>query len=108
MKRPASYEYSRILGPQIRLALGLGSCYGPSTLPATEYARRFKAVINKCDICDDRLTECQDNIESKIDMLQEIDDSYESEYDRHEPRLLLCAYCVKEYLLPSYHAKKSD
>ena len=58
--------------------------------------KRFKIVINKCDICDDRL--CLDNMESKIDMLQEIDDSYESEYDKHEPRLLLCGYCQREYV----------
>jgi len=35
-------------------------------------------------------------------MLKEIDDSYESEYDIHEPRLLLNDYCMKEYLIPGY------
>ena len=63
--------------------------------------RDAKVVINRCDICNDPLN-CADVIESQIDMLQEIDDSYESEYDKHEPRLLLCDYCTKEYLIPAY------
>ena len=53
----------------------------------------FKPVIYRCDICDEHLTEVPDNLEAQIDMLQEIDDSYESEYDKHEPRLLLYNYC---------------
>jgi hypothetical protein len=65
----------------------------------------FKIVVNKCDICDDRL-ECADDIESQIDMLQELDDSYESECDKTTyydgPKLLLCGYCTKEYRIPSY------
>lgn len=57
----------------------------------------FKIVVNRCDICDDRL-ECADDIESQIDMLQELDDSYESECDKTTyydgPKLLLCAATV--------------
>ena len=53
----------------------------------------FKPVIYRCDICDEHLTEVPDNLEAQTDMLQEIDDSYESEYDKHEPRLLLYNYC---------------
>lgn len=63
--------------------------------------KEFKGVINRCDICDDRIM-CQDNIESQIDMLDEIDNSYLDEDDKHEPRLLLCDYCKKEYLIPAY------
>lgn len=62
----------------------------------------FKPVIYRCDICDEHLTEVPDNLEAQIDLLQEIDDSYESEYDKHEPRLLLCNYCQKEYSIPSW------
>lgn len=36
-----------------------------------------------CDICNDRL-ECADDIESQIDILEKIDDSYESECDRQD------------------------
>ena len=67
--------------------------------------RLFRSIsvrVHKCDICDDRL-ECNDDIESHIDMLNEIDDSFESEYDKTEPKLLLCGYCQKEYLIPSYN-----
>ena len=64
--------------------------------------RDFKPVIYRCDICDEHLTEVPDNLEAQIDMLQEIDDSYECEYDKHEPRLLLCNYCQKEYSIPSW------
>lgn len=63
--------------------------------------REFKAVINRCDLCDDPIPSKED-IEIKIDILKEIDDSYESEYDKHEPRLLLCGYCQREYLIPAY------
>jgi hypothetical protein len=49
---------------------------------------------------------CKDNIEGQIDILQEIDNSYESEADRTTyldgPKLLLCDYCRKEYVIPSY------
>lgn len=67
--------------------------------------RQIRAIsvrVHKCDLCEDQLTNVSDNIESHIDMLQEIDDSYLSEYDKQEPRLLLCGYCKKGYLLPSY------
>ena len=39
-------------------------------------------------------------------IIDEIDDSFESEYDKSTyeqgHKLLLCDYCQKEYLLPSY------
>ena len=37
--------------------------------------RNFRVAHNKCDICNDRLM-CSDDIESQIDILNEIDDSY--------------------------------
>ncbi len=63
--------------------------------------RIFKPVVNRCDICNDAIP-CLEDIEVKIDMLKEIDDSMESEYDRQQPKLLLCNWCKKEYLIPSY------
>jgi hypothetical protein len=65
--------------------------------------REFKPVINRCDLCDDPIL-CHEDIEIKIDILTEIDDSYESELDKHEPRLMLCDYCQREYLIPVYSA----
>ncbi len=65
----------------------------------------FKAVINRCDICNDPIP-CKQDIEIKIGILKEIDDSYERECDRQDyitgPRLLLCGYCQKEYQIPGY------
>lgn len=55
-----------------------------------------------CDICNDRLTQCPDDIEERIDMLDELNNSYEDEYDKQEPKLLLCNYCIKEYQIPSF------
>jgi hypothetical protein len=63
--------------------------------------RQFKAVVNRCDICNDPIA-CREDMEIKIGMLKEIDDSYESDYDKGEPKLLLCSYCQKEYLIPTY------
>ncbi len=57
--------------------------------------------IYQCDICNDKIEEIPDDIESKIDILKEIDDSFESEYDKstHEcgPKLLLCDYCKNTF-----------
>ena len=64
--------------------------------------KQFKAVVNRCDLCDEPIP-CLQDIEVRISMLKEMDDSYESEQDKHEPRLLLCDYCQKEYLIPTYH-----
>jgi hypothetical protein len=63
--------------------------------------KHFKAVVNRCDLCNESIP-CLQDIEIKIAMLKEIDDSYQSEYDKHEPRLLLCEYCQKEYMIPGY------
>ena len=63
--------------------------------------KELKIVINRCDLCSDRIM-CRDDIETQIDMLEEINNSYEDEYDKQEPKLLLCDYCRKEYLIPAY------
>jgi hypothetical protein len=71
--------------------------------PRIRYYDKFtKVIVNRCDICDEHLAEAPDDMQSHIDMLQELDDSYESEYDKHEPGLLLCDYCQKEYIIPGY------
>jgi hypothetical protein len=43
-----------------------------------------KAIINKCDICNERLN-CLDEIQTRIiDIEDELNNSYEDEHDRHE------------------------
>ena len=42
-------------------------------------------LISHCDLCNDELPEEADNIQATIKVLDEIDDSFESEYDKHEP-----------------------
>ncbi len=83
--------------------LSYRSRYRSLTRSRSEYVkdREFKAMINRCDLCNDRIM-CSDNIEAQIDKLDEIDNTYESEYDKHEPRLLLCRFCQKEYLISAY------
>jgi hypothetical protein len=61
-----------------------------------------RILISHCDLCNDELPKEADNIQYRINVLDEIDDSFESEYDKHEPRLLLCSFCSKEYNIPSY------
>jgi hypothetical protein len=62
-------------------------------------------MINRCDICNDRI-DCHDNIETQIDQLNELDNSYESEADKttylNGPKLLLCDYCQREYMITSF------
>jgi hypothetical protein len=61
-----------------------------------------RILISHCDLCNDELPKEADNIQYRINVLDEIDDSFESEYDKHEPRLLLCSFCSREYNIPSY------
>jgi hypothetical protein len=61
-----------------------------------------RILISHCDLCNDELPKEADNIQYLIKVLDEIDDSFESEYDKHEPRLLLCSSCSLEYMIPSY------
>ncbi len=63
--------------------------------------KQLKIQHHKCDLCDDRI-ECNDNIESYIDMMNDVNDSYESEYDKQEPKLLLCLFCQEEFNIPSW------
>ena len=65
------------------------------------YDKQFKIQCHKCDLCEDRLT-CNDNIESHIDMMNDISNSFESEYDKQEPKLLLCLFCQDEFNIPSW------
>jgi hypothetical protein len=72
-----------------------------------------RILVSRCDLCNDQLpqtTEDNDNhdhnLETRMKIIDEIDDSFESEYDKSTyecgPKLLLCDYCKKEYLLPAY------
>jgi hypothetical protein len=66
--------------------------------------RDTSIVINRCDLCDEHLIDAPDDIETTIDVLDEIDNSYESEYDKHEPRLLLMQL-LSERISDSYVVK---
>ena len=70
--------------------------------------RDTRILISHCDLCNKELPKEADNIQYRINVLDEIDDSLESEYDKHEPRLLLCASCLKEYNIPSYYDLTSE
>ena len=74
--------------------------------PKVKRIRRDKdterILISRCDLCNEQLPKEADNIESRINVLDEIDNSFESEYDKHEPRLLLCSFCSKDHNIPSY------
>ena len=70
-----------------------------------------RIVVNRCDLCSDQLPQTtednvNDNLETRMKIIDEIDDSFESDYDKNTyecgPKLLLCDYCQKEHLLPSY------
>lgn len=69
----------------------------------TAQYRAISVRVHKCDICNDHVPEAPDNIEDYIQILKEIDHSFESEYDKQEPKLLLCSWCKETYLLPSYN-----
>lgn len=70
--------------------------------------RMFKTAICRCDICDEEITEAPDD-SVRMQILDDLDDSYESELDRstYEQglKLILCDYCCKEYLIPSWISK---
>jgi uncharacterized protein with PIN domain len=55
--------------------------------------REIKLLVNRCDICNNRITGAQDDLESQIDILKETSDI---------PRLVLCDSCRSEYLIPSW------
>ncbi|MDQ5868262.1 MAG: hypothetical protein M3530_00885 [Thermoproteota archaeon] len=72
--------------------------------------KNVRILVSRCDICNEQLPETPDNhnlnLEARMNVVDEIDDSFESEHDKstyeYGPKLLLCNYCAKEYLLPSY------
>ena len=65
------------------------------------YDKNTRILTSKCDLCNDELPKEADNIQYRINILDEIDDSFESDYDKvtyEGPKLILCDYCQKEYL----------
>ena len=72
--------------------------------------RHTQITLIRCDLCNDQLPQKEDNVsdnlETRMKIIDEIDESFESEHDKSPyeqgPKLLLCDYCQKEYLLPSY------
>ena len=73
--------------------------------------KHTRITLVRCDLCNDPLLQIKDdsvndNLETRMKVIDEIDDSFESEYDKSTyeqgPKLLLCGYCQKEYHLPAY------
>jgi hypothetical protein len=72
--------------------------------------KNVRVTFEKCNLCDEQLPQAEDNVndnlEKRMKIIDEIDNSFESDYDKstyeYGPKLLLCGYCKKEYLLPSY------
>ena len=69
-------------------------------LPPYTYSE-VRILVNRCDICNNPLPETteSDNLEYRLDVLAEINDSFESPHDKSEPKLLLCARCSDEYMI---------
>ena len=63
-----------------------------------------RILVNRCDICNNQLPETAagDDLEYRMDLLAEINDSFESEHYKSEPSLILCNRCSEEYMIPSY------
>jgi hypothetical protein len=51
--------------------------------------KEARILISHCDLCNEQLPKEADNIQYRINILDGIDASFGSEYDKHEPRLLL-------------------
>jgi hypothetical protein len=72
--------------------------------------KNIRVTFEKCDLCDEQLPQLEDNVNDNLQtcmkIIDEIDDSFDSEYDKSTyeqgPKLILCDYCKKEYLLPAY------
>ena len=66
--------------------------------------REVKILVNRCDICNNELPEtgANDNLEYRMDIITEINNSFESEHDKTEPRLMLCKRCSEEFMVPSF------
>ena len=69
--------------------------------PEIPHYKEVRVLINRCDICNNPLekTPENDNLEYRMDVLAEINDSFESVHDKSEPKLLLCAKCSTEYMI---------
>jgi predicted aldo/keto reductase-like oxidoreductase len=69
---------------------------------------KARILVSRCDLCNEQLPETPDNLnlQAHMNIINEIDDSFESDYDKSTyecgPKLILCDYCKKEYLLPAY------
>ena len=81
---------------------------GPRAYKQRSSDKDTRILVSHCDLCNDELPKEADNIQYRINVLDEIDNSFESEYDKHEPWLLLCSFCSKEYNIPSYHDLTSE
>ena len=70
--------------------------------------KKVRILVSRCDLCNEQLLQTPDNLnlQAHMKIIDEIDDSFESDCDKstyeYGPKLLLCDYCQKEYLLPSY------
>ena len=72
--------------------------------------RHTRINLIRCDLCNDQLPQTEDNVndnlETRMKIIDEIDDSFESDHDKSTyeqgPKLLLCDYCKKRYFLPAY------
>ena len=70
--------------------------------------KKVRILVSRCDLCNELLLQSPDNLnlQAHMKIIDEKDDSFESDCDKstyeYGPKLLLCDYCQKEYLLPSY------
>lgn len=64
--------------------------------------RDVQITVNRCDLCNNSIPETGEDLEYRMDVLAEINDSYESELDKTEPRLMLCKRCSEDFKVPSY------
>ena len=71
-----------------------------SSSPETDmppYAdREIRILVNRCDICNNQLPETpeNDNLEYRMDVIAEINNSFESVHDKSEP-----SYCYASDVL---------
>ena len=73
--------------------------------------RDKRIVVNRCDLCSDQLPQTtednvNDNLETRMKIIDEIDDSFESDNDKSTyecgPNFYYVITVRKEHLLPSY------
>jgi hypothetical protein len=61
-----------------------------------------KKGIYRCDLCDGLIPDAPEDLQYQMDKIDEVNNSFESELDRQEPKLLICNQCQKEYDIPSW------